>query len=129
VAMIQKRAVNMVAVRKHIEVSDIRMKDTSVAGTSTYARFDAAYDAILCCGLALLELSRQEVTTDKGHHLEILQFLVDTLKFKGQNASDIKAAKQSLQTLRRHSIAADAARSKELPELDNMLRMSVATKL
>jgi len=26
--MIQKRAVNMAAVRKHIEVSDIRMKDT-----------------------------------------------------------------------------------------------------
>jgi hypothetical protein len=48
VAMIQKRAVNMAAVRKHIEVSDIRMKDTSVAGTSTYARFDAVYDAGLC---------------------------------------------------------------------------------
>ena len=31
--MIQKRAVNMGAVRKHLEVSDIRMKDTSVAGT------------------------------------------------------------------------------------------------
>lgn len=41
-ALIQKRVVNMTAVRKHIEVSDIRMKDTSVAGTSTYARFDAA---------------------------------------------------------------------------------------
>lgn len=94
-AMIQKRAVTMAAVRKHIEVSDIRMKDTSVAGTSTYARFDAAYDAILCCGLALLEISRLEITTDKGHHLEILQFLVDTLKFKGQNASDIQAMSRS----------------------------------
>ena len=94
-AMIQKRAVNMAAVRKHIEVSDIRMKDTAVAGTSTYARFDAAYDAILCCGLALLEISRLEITTDKGHHLEILQFLVDMLKFKGQNASDIKAMSRS----------------------------------
>jgi hypothetical protein len=47
----------MAAVPKHIEVSDIRMKDTSVVGTSTHARFDAAYDAILCCGLTLLALT------------------------------------------------------------------------
>lgn len=81
--------------RKHISVSDIRMKDAHLAEASTYARFDAAYDAILCCGLALLELSRKEISSDKGHHLEILEFLVEELKFRGQNASDIKAMSRS----------------------------------
>jgi hypothetical protein len=83
--------VNIEAVRKHISVSDIRMKDAGLPGASTYARFDAAYDAILCCGLAILELSRKEITSDKGHHLAILEFLVEALQFRGQNASDIKA--------------------------------------
>lgn len=93
--MTPKRTVNMEAVRKHISVSDIRMKDARLAGASTYARFDAAYDAILCCGLAILELSRKEISSDKGHHLEILEFLVEELKFKGQNASNIKAMSRS----------------------------------
>lgn len=59
--MTPKRTVNMEAVRKHISVSDIRMKDARLAGASTYARFDAAYDAILCCGLAILELSQEAI--------------------------------------------------------------------
>ena len=94
-AVIQKRSVNLEAAKKHIEVSDVRMKDAQLTGASTYARFDAAYDGILCCGLAMLELSKLEVTSDKGHHLEILEFVVKELKFQGQNASDIKTMARS----------------------------------
>jgi hypothetical protein len=43
----------------------------------------------------MLELSRKEITSDKRHHLEILEFVVEELKFQGQNASDIKAMARS----------------------------------
>ena len=93
--VIQKRAVNIEAVKKHVEVSDIRMKDATLAGASTYARFDAAYGGILCCGLAMLELAKKEVSSEKGHHQEILEFIVEELDFKDPNAANIKALARS----------------------------------
>ncbi|HKX40242.1 MAG TPA: hypothetical protein VJO99_03725, partial [Burkholderiaceae bacterium] len=62
-------------------------------------RFDAAYDCGLSCALLLLECSKLELT-GLGHHTEAFDFLVKTLKLRGQVAAAATAMVKARNSIR-----------------------------
>jgi hypothetical protein len=61
---------------------------------STHRRFVAAYEAVLHCALAVLELRRTE-TRGEGHHVDTLIELVTTLGLKGNAPAEARAMCQA----------------------------------
>ena len=55
---------------------------------SAQRRLDAAYDAGLSCALALLEANKLEAEGE-GHHREAMDYMVNTLRLKGNTAAAI----------------------------------------
>lgn len=88
----QMRTFSVGKVRNLLNAAGIALKDARAPAqyVSASRRFDAAYDAVLCCALAICEATKQEVYGD-GHHREVMQLLVGTLKLKGQNTEGIGA--------------------------------------
>ena len=73
-------------VRNHLKDSATDLADARVTAISLKRRFDAAYDAAFNCALALLEANKQEVKPAPGHHRVTFDFLISTLKLRGETA-------------------------------------------
>jgi len=90
-AIIEKAGgANLDAVQHHVAVSTLKMEDANRAGNSVYTRFDSAYDAIIRCALAVLEISGMKVSTDFGHHRVMVDFLSENLGFEPQRVNALR---------------------------------------
>lgn len=90
-----KRTMNIEKVRNLLMQSVTDLRDAGAASSITaYRRFVAAYEAVLHCALAVLEVRRVE-TKGEGHHIETITQLVETLGLKGNSAAEARAMCQA----------------------------------
>lgn len=90
-----KRTMNLEKVRNLLMQSVTDLKDANAGDViSTHRRFVAAYEAVLHCALAMLELRRTETRGD-GHHVETITQLVTTLGLKGNASAEVLAMCQA----------------------------------
>ena len=71
-AIRQVRAVNVERARNLLVQAVLDHKDASMLTISPYRRLVAAYETSLHCCLAVLALSKEEVSGSEGHHREII---------------------------------------------------------
>jgi hypothetical protein len=50
---------------------------------------ELAYDAVFFGALAMLEASKLELSSDKGHHKEMVDYLIQTLSLRGNNRDGV----------------------------------------
>ena len=86
------RAFSIEKVRNLFKSAKVALADARAPAqyVSAGRRFDAAYDCGLQCALVLLECSKLEVTA-QNHHQVTMEFLIATLKLKGNVAAESKA--------------------------------------
>jgi hypothetical protein len=93
--LIGRRTMNVEKVRNLLMQAVLDLKDAKASKEITpHRRFVAAYEVVLHCGLAVLEIRRIE-TKGEGHHLETLTQLVEVLGLKGSAAAEVRAMCQA----------------------------------
>jgi hypothetical protein len=54
-------------------------------------RLELAYDVLFYCVMAMLEASKLELDSDRGHHRDAMQHLITTLRLRGKNEEGVMA--------------------------------------
>lgn len=97
--MRQKRSLNAAAVRNFRKRAQTRLLVARLAANPADVRLEMAYDVLFFSAMAMLEASKLELDSERGHHKEAMQFLISTLRLRGHNESGVMALYAARSTL------------------------------
>jgi hypothetical protein len=84
---------NALQIREWLRAADEKMKDALNATVSKGTRMDAAYDVVLCCGLAVLSTQGWRAGSEPGHHAEVLEAMGAALGLKQAQFDELDAVR------------------------------------
>ena len=91
--MIHPGPQNALQIRECLRAAGDKLKDAQNATVSKGTRMDAAYDVVLCCGLAVLSAQGWRAGSEPGHHAEVLEAMGAALGLKQAQFDELDAVR------------------------------------
>lgn len=65
------------------------MTASAIVANPADVRLELAYDVLFYCALAMLDASKLELDSDRGHQRDAMEFLINTLRLRGKNEEGV----------------------------------------
>lgn len=91
--MIHAGPQNVAQIREWLRAADEKLGDARNESVSKGTRMDAAYDVVLCCGLAVLSADGWRAGSEPGHHAEVLEAMAAALGLKQAQFDELDAVR------------------------------------
>ncbi len=91
--MIHPGPQNLAQIREWLRAADEKLEDAQNGSVSKGTRMDAAYDVVLCCGLAVLSAQGWRASSEPGHHAEVLETMAAALGLRQAQFDELDAVR------------------------------------